>query len=125
MAEKKNILLVDDDEVQHQIAANMLSDTYNITKPKSGKEALAQLCRSDYTPDLVLLDILMPDMDGWEVFNQIKGLSLLKNIKIAFLTSVSEMEEEKKAFSIGAVDFIKKPYVKEDMLERIEKILGR
>jgi CheY-like chemotaxis protein len=123
MAEMKKILFVDDDEVQHQIAQNMLDEVYEVRMVKSGNEALHYLYSNEFVPNLILLDILMPEMNGWETFNRIKAISLLKNVPIAFVTSLSETSEELKAFELGAADFIKKPYEKEILLDRIEKIL--
>ena len=125
MSEKKKILFVDDDEIQHSIAENMLKAEYDVFKAKSGDEALQYLYSSEFTPNLILLDIMMPDMDGWEVFNRIRGISLLKKVPIAFLTAVTEASDEKRAFEIGADDFIKKPYEKEDLLARIKAILDK
>jgi len=123
--EKKKILFVDDDEVQHIICGNMLSDKYEIYKAKSGTEALNYLYSSGFIPNLILLDILMPEMDGWEVFNRIKAISFLKNVPIAFITSVNKTEGEKRALDIGAYDFITKPCEKDMLLDRIEKILEK
>jgi DNA-binding response OmpR family regulator len=67
----------------------------------------------------------MPEMDGWEVFNRIKAISLLKNVPVVFLTAVSETNEEKRAFDLGADDFITKPYEKDILLGRIKKILEK
>lgn len=125
MSEKKKILFVDDDEIQHAIAENMLKDTYDVYKAKSGSEALQYLYSSEFAPNLILLDIMMPDMDGWEVFNRIRGISLLKKVPIAFLTALTETSDEKRAFEIGADDFIKKPYEKEELLNRIKAILDK
>jgi DNA-binding response OmpR family regulator len=123
--EKKKILMVDDDEIQHVIANNILKDEYEVYKAKSGNEALKYLCTNGFVPNLVLLDILMPEMDGWEVFNRIKAISLLKSVPIAFLTAVSETNDEKRAFELGADDFITKPYDKDSLLSRIKKILEK
>jgi len=123
MDEKKKILYVDDDEIHHIIAENMLTDKYEIYKAKSGKEALNHLYNGSFVPSLILLDILMPEMDGWEVFNRIKAISFLKNVPIIFLTS--EKDGEKRAHDIGADDFITKPYEKDKLLDRIEKTLEK
>jgi len=123
--EKKKILLVDDDEIQHEIVENMLHDEYEIFKAKSGSEALKFLYNNSVVINLVLLDILMPEIDGWEVFNRMRALSLLKKAPIAFITSINEPEEEKRAFVMGAADFIKKPYEEEDLKNRIKKILDK
>ena len=121
--EKKKILLIDDDEIQHQIVENMLNDEYTIFKAKSGNEALKYLYNGSFVPCLILLDILMPEMDGWEIFNRIKALSLLRNVPIVFVTSINTTEGETKANEIGAAGFIRKPYTKDDLLERINKVI--
>ena len=123
--EKQKILLVDDDEIQHSIVTNMLGDEYQIIYAKSGYDALNNLYNSSFVPNIVLLDILMPEMDGWEVFNRIRAITLLKNVPIAFITSIEETAEEKRAYDLGAVDFIKKPYEKEILLGRIRKALEK
>ena len=122
--EKKNILIVDDDSIQLEHAKLMLQDEYTILTAKSGKEAVDYFLHRT-APNLVLLDILMPNMDGWETFNQIRGLSLLQNVPIAFLTSLNGTEEEKRAREMGAADYIMKPFNKEDLLSRVKNILSK
>ena len=118
---KKTILLVDDDETHLLIAKSMLKQNYNTVVVKSGNEAM-DLFVKGFFPNLVLLDILMPNMDGWETYHQLKGISLLKDVPIAFLTSENNTMEEKRAYEMGAVDYIMKPYDKADLLRRIERI---
>jgi putative two-component system response regulator len=120
--EKKKILLVDDDETHLLIAQSMLKYDYETIVAKSGTEAL-DFCIKGVYPNLVLLDILMPSMDGWETYHQLKGISLLKDIPIAFLTSENNAMEEKRAYEMGAVDYITKPYDKSNLLKRIQRIL--
>jgi putative two-component system response regulator len=120
--EKKTILLVDDDETHLLIAQSMLKYDYQTIVVKSGQEAVDLFVKGQ-VPDMVLLDILMPYMDGWETYHQLKGVSLLKDVPIAFLTSENDLTEEKRAYEIGAVDYIMKPYDKTDLLKRIERIL--
>jgi CheY-like chemotaxis protein len=122
--EAKKILLVDDDEIHLILAEAMLKDEYAIITAKSGKEALAYFLQGQF-PNLVLLDILMPNMDGWETFNRLKAISFLKDIPIAFLTSINETAEKNHALEIGAADFITKPYEREELLERVGKILTK
>ncbi|MCL2758962.1 MAG: response regulator [Treponema sp.] len=120
----KKILLVDDSEVHLVIAENILKGKYNIITAKSGKEALILLSKG-LVPNLILLDILMPEMDGWEAYNKIKGISLLRNVPIAFLTSLDGVREKLYASRIGAADLISKPYESVDLLNRINTILSR
>jgi CheY-like chemotaxis protein len=122
MTDKKKILVIDDDEVHILTAESFLKDDYEVFSVKSGKEALEHLIKGNI-PNLLLLDILMPNMDGWETFNRIKAISCLEDVPIIFLTSVSEIAEEKRAFEIGAKDYIKKPYVKNELLDRIKIVM--
>jgi len=119
---KKTILLVDDDETHLLIAQSMLKYDYQTIVVKSGQEAVDLFVKGQ-APDMVLLDILMPHMDGWETYHKLKGVSLSRDVPIAFLTSENDLTEEKRAYEIGAVDYIMKPYDKTDLLKRIERIL--
>jgi CheY-like chemotaxis protein len=122
MGEMKKILVVDDDEIHLSMAETMLKSHYEVITTKSGKEALEYLFKGA-APDLILLDILMPDLDGWETFNRLKAISFLKEVPIVFLTSVTESAEVQHAQEIGAADYITKPYKKSELLGRIEKVL--
>ena len=120
--ERKTILLVDDDETHLLIAQSMLKYDYQTIVVKSGQEAVDLFVKGQ-APDMVLLDILMPHMDGWETYHKLKGVSLSRDVPIAFLTSENDQMEEKRAYEMGAVDYIMKPYDKTDLLKRIERIL--
>src|SRR5215510_13302927 len=87
---RKNILLVDDDIIFGSFLVSILSEEYEILLAKSGNESLRILAK--YVPDLILLDIVMPEMDGWETFHKIKGVTLLNDIPIAFITVISGEE---------------------------------
>ena len=119
---KKKILIVDDDEIQLSFSEAILKAEYDIVTAKSGKNALEQLYRG-FIPDLILLDILMPEMDGFEAYNRIRAISLLQDIPIIFLTSVSGTTEVQQAWDIGAADYITKPYSKENLFSRIKKAM--
>jgi CheY-like chemotaxis protein len=123
-SEMKKILIVDDNEVHLVIAENILKGKYNVTTAKSGGEALTLLSKN-LIPDLILLDVLMPEMDGWEAYNKIKGISLLQNVPVAFLTSLDGVREKLYATRIGAADLITKPYDGVELIKRIEKMLER
>jgi len=120
----EKILLVDDSDVHLLIAENILKAKYEITSAKSGKEALTLLSKG-FVPNLILLDVLMPEMDGWETYNKIKGISLLRNVPIAFLTSLDGVREKLYASRIGAADLITKPYEASDLLSRVEKMIKK
>jgi len=124
MDKPKKIFLVDDDEIHLTILENILKDKYETITAKSGKDALEYLLNG-VIPNLILLDILMPNLDGWETFNRLRAISFLQDVPIVFLTSVSESAEVEHAQEIGAADYITKPYNKDDLLDRIEKILNK
>jgi len=120
---RKTILLIDDDDTHLLIAQNLLAADYEIVIARSGVEALDLIMKGLY-PNLVLLDLFMPNMNGWETYAKIKEIYHLKEIPVAFLTIEDDENVEKHAYSIGVVDFIKKPFEKNDLLKRIKKILA-
>jgi len=122
--EKKKILMVDDDSIHLEMAEAVLSNEYDISSATSGKEALA-LFYQGLVPQLILLDLVMPEMDGWNTFSRIKAISGLHDIPIAFFTSSSDPKDIKQACEMGAVDYIKKPYDKDDLIHRIERIIEK
>ena len=124
MAEKKKILLIDDDETSLELTANMLKKEYEIAIARSGQEALNYLIQQSI-PDLLLLDILMPEMDGWETYKKIKGISLLKDVPIAFLTAIEETTEENRAYQMGIDDYIRKPYTQKELFDRVAALLEK
>jgi len=116
------ILIVDDNEVHLVIAENILKSKFEVITAKSGKDALLILSKG-LVPSVILLDVLMPEMDGWETFNKIKGISLLRNVPIAFLTSLDGMREKLYASRIGAADLITKPYDGVELIKRIDSMI--
>ena len=121
---KKKILAVDDNEIDLNLIENMLQNEYTILPTKSGKEALDYLLHGD-TVDLILLDLIMPEMDGWETFSRVKDLGNISHVPIAFLTAVQGTEEQNRAKEMGAVDYIFKPYTKKELLKRIKTIIKK
>ncbi|WP_115718335.1 HD-GYP domain-containing protein [Gallaecimonas mangrovi] len=102
------LLLVDDVPENLHILREALKDTYNLKVATSGAKALL-LARSEPRPDLVLLDIMMPDMDGIEVCQTLKSDPLTHRIPVIFVTAMGEVADETRGFSVGAVDYITKP----------------
>jgi len=123
-SDKKKILLVDDNEAQLSITEIQLQKEYEVTAAKSGKEALEHLFHG-LVPDLIVLDILMPDMDGWETFGRLRAVSVLHETPIVFLSSIDKKEEIDRAFEMGAADFIVKPFKSNEFLERISKAINK
>ena len=121
MDRKKHILIVDDVTTNLKVAADVLKDNYQLSMAKSGAQALEFLKKAK--PDLILLDVRMPGMDGYETLEKIKSNSETSNIPVVFLTVDDQRESEIKGLKMGAMDFILKPFEPEIMLSRIEKIL--
>ena len=122
---RKSILLVDDDEIHLAITEESLKDEYEIFTVKSGKEALEFLNKGQTIPDLILLDILMPEMDGWVVFDKINDIASLKFTPIMFYTTLDEENAKEKAYELGAFDFITKPCEQSVLLSRIKSALQK
>ncbi len=104
-----NILIVDDETFYLEVLVKLLQDDYQITLAKDGPTAL-KLIAENPLPDLVLLDILMPEMDGYEVCKQIKQLVQPHFVPVIFLTVKGEVEDELRGFELGASDYISKPF---------------
>lgn len=115
----KKILIVDDDRVNLIVAKRLLGTEYEPITVNSGAEALSYL--KDNRVDLVLLDIQMPEMDGFEVMEHLKENEETKNIPVIFLTADHREETESKCFELGAVDFISKPFVPVIMQHRVRR----
>ncbi len=112
------ILVVDDTVANLKVMDEILSSAqYNVSAVTSGKRALKQL--REQTPALVLLDIQMPEMDGFETCRQIKANPDTANIPIVFITALSDSESIVKGFSLGAVDYITKPFRETELLARV------
>jgi len=121
---KRKILIVDDNEVQLSFTEAQLKNEYEITTAKSGKEALDHLFHG-YVPNLIILDILMPDMDGWETFGRLRAISKLHEVPILFFSSIDDQKEIDRAFDMGAVDFIIKPCNSIELLDRVKKAVKK
>jgi len=122
---RKIILLVDDDEIHLEITELSLKDEYEVYTVKSGKEALDFINNRKIVPDLILLDILMPEMDGWAVFDKISDIAALKATPIMFYTSLDEEKAKEKAYEIGAFDYITKPCEASVLQSRIKDTLQK
>ena len=114
-----NILIVDDTAANLQVLAGMLKDRgYKVRPVPSGKLALLA-ARSD-SPDLILLDINMPEMNGYEVCTQLKADDKLRGIPVIFISALTEQLDKVKAFATGGVDYITKPFQMEELHARVE-----
>ena len=122
---KQKILIVDDDDIHLEMVKAVLSNEYDVSTAKSGKEALG-LFYQGLVPHLILLDLIMPEMDGWSTYERIKAISgSLHDTPIAFFTVSNDPKDIQHAREMGAVDYIKKPYDKDDLLRRVDTILKK
>ena len=117
----KNILVVDDDKINLATARRVLSEKYKVIPVMKGSQALEYLEEGDC--DMILLDINMPEMNGFEVYEKIRENKRLENIPVIFLTADNDTETETRCFKEGAVDFIAKPFVPAVMQSRIGRAL--
>lgn len=106
---KQRILIVDDSSFNIRILGEALVGEHEIIVAKNGEDALDML-EAGPLPDLILLDIVMPKMDGYETIRQLKDNSATKHIPVIFITSMTEVEDETKGLAMGAVDYITKPF---------------
>jgi len=116
--QKQTILVVDDTPDNLSLITSLLKDLYRVRIATNGSKAL-QIAFSNEPPDLILLDIMMPEMDGYEVCRALKSDSQTNEIPVIFLTAKSEIEDELKGFELGAVDFITKPISPPIVLARV------
>lgn len=121
MKVKKHILIVDDVTTNLKCVGEILRNDYALSMAKSGEQALQMIGK--VKPDLVLLDVKMPGMDGYETFKAMKENPDTADVPVIFLTADTENGSEVKGLKLGASDFIRKPYEPEIMLGRIEKAL--
>lgn len=106
--EKATILIVDDSKTNIMALAELLKDEWTIKVAANGKAAL-RIVDSNDPPDLILLDIMMPDMDGYEVCKRLKSKPETKDIPVIFVTAMDQMKDEEYGLSLGAIDYITKP----------------
>lgn len=115
------ILVVDDDGANLMIAQKILGKEFRVAAATSGAAAFKYLEKNK--PSLILLDINMPEMDGFEVMDRLKKDEACQFIPVIFLTAETGPETETKCFQVGAVDFVGKPFVAEVLLSRVRRTL--
>ena len=109
IAAKHVLLLVDDDPENIEIVNSILGDKYEIRVAKNGVKAL-ELANTEPTPGLILLDVIMPHMDGYEACKHLKADAKTRDIPVIFLTGKTDVVDETRGFEVGAVDYIHKPF---------------
>ncbi|MCR5748358.1 MAG: response regulator, partial [Lachnospiraceae bacterium] len=117
------VIVVDDDETNLKMAGLILSKAHmRVTAIKSGQTLLDYIAKND-VPDLILLDIKMPVMDGFETLEALRLMEKGKYIPVIFLTADEKGDTEARGLSLGAVDFIKKPFVPEVLALRVRHMI--
>jgi len=106
--DKNSVLVVDDERSNLEVLISILSPEYTVFMTKKGSSALEMA--NKYVPDLILLDILMPEMNGFEVLSALKASDKTRHIPVIFITGLDSVEDEEKGLELGAVDFIHKPF---------------
>ena len=121
---KATVLVVDDSPDNLTLLNELLKDLYTVKLANSGEKAL-KLAQSGKLPDLILLDIMMPVMDGYEVCRQLMENPITRHIPVIFLTAKVTVEDEKRGFDLGAVDYIAKPISPPIVMARVKNHLER
>ena len=126
-ADKYSVLVVDDENSSIIALSHILSPEYTVHAAKNGKDAL--IAAQEYVPDIILLDIVMPEMDGYEVIAALKTSEKTRNIPVIFIAGPSDAGDEMKVLSMGAADYITKPFRSEivnlrvrSQIEMIERL---
>jgi len=112
------VLIVDDTPANLNLLAHLLKTSYDIRVANSGAKAL-ELAQVEPLPDAILLDVMMPNMDGWTVCQKLKAMDVTVNIPIIFLTAKNSIQDEEHGLNLGAVDFISKPISPPIVLARL------
>lgn len=121
-AEKKVILVVDDEPMNITLLAGILKEKYKVKMAKDGEKAL-KVAAASPPPDLVLLDVMMPGMDGYEVCRQLKASEATRDIPVVFVSGMSEQAEQQKGLDLGAIAFLQKPIDAQAVLGKVQEII--
>jgi DNA-binding response OmpR family regulator len=120
---KRSVLVVDDEpNIVASLEFLLKKAGYDVRVARNGEEALRAVAQRH--PDLVLLDVMMPIRDGYDVCESIRANPVLKNVHIIMLTAKSREVEHEKALALGADDYIVKPFSTRELVERVKQVLG-
>ncbi|GHV29676.1 hypothetical protein FACS1894167_09340 [Synergistales bacterium] len=117
-----SVLVIDDDPGLLQMANDIIGDTYDVSLADSGEDALS-LLESGYLPDIILLDIYMPGMDGYETLARLRKIPAAREIPVVFLTALDSSKEQAKGLLSGAADYLTKPFDPELLLIRLGRYI--
>jgi len=119
--QRQTILIADDSRMTINIIVEIFKDDYEIIIARDGRQALKRVAADP--PDLIMLDIVMPEMDGYEVCRRLKADTETKDIPVVFLTSLSDKDDESRGLALGAIDYIKKPLKVPIVKARVKNLL--
>ncbi|NQZ06370.1 MAG: diguanylate cyclase [Algicola sp.] len=120
-SKQSKILIVDDSEINTMLLAGLLEDEHKIVTASNGEQGIEQAVNE--APDLILLDVTMPGMDGYMVCDELKTNVQTRNIPIIFVTAMDEMEDEARGLELGAIDYITKPFSPQIVKARVRNHL--
>ena len=122
--EQKRILVVDDEPVNRRVLINLLPlKGYRVSQCSTGKQALDRISQANDTIDLVLLDVMMTGLSGYQVCQEIRKTHPINRLPVIFLTAKSQLNDLQSAYASGGNDFLSKPIAKEELFARIESHL--
>jgi len=121
MQRQKKILAVDDNPENNAIIEEALGEFYELKTATTGEQALD--IALDFRPDIILLDIMLPGMGGYEVCRRLREHSALSNTKIIMVTAKGALEDRVRGYEVGADDYITKPFEEENLMESVEFFL--
>jgi CheY-like chemotaxis protein len=116
------ILIVDDHPMNITILKKILDhDDYHVATAASGEEALARM--QTFQPDLILLDVMMPGIDGYETCRRIRAASALRHTRIIMVSAKARLEDRQQGYAVGADDYVTKPFTKHELLAKVRHCL--
>lgn len=119
MSDKGHILIVDDTQQNIQVLGTMLrAEDYQISVAMNGLQALERV--EHIAPDLILLDVMMPELDGIETCKRLKANDKTKDIPVIFLTALTDIDDRMRGFDVGGADYVTKPFEGPELLRRVE-----
>lgn len=119
----EKILVVDDVEINREILQEILKDSYDIVEAENGKEALKVIEEQKESLSAVLLDLIMPEMDGFQVLEELNRKEILKQVPVLVITGDYNVDVEKRCFDSGVADFISKPFNNRIVKQRVDNMV--
>ncbi len=121
---RKRVMIIDDEADMLALMKGQLEVLYEVRTFSSGEEALLELEKAGYRPQLIILDITMPGVDGYEVLRRLKENEVLKDIPVVFLTGMTDELSECRGLNMDVVDYLKKPVAGKVLLARVQHYLN-